>query len=270
MRVGDVSSRSILCKSGISSIDYCVNPYVGCAHACVYCYATYMRRFTGHMEQWGTFVDAKVNAPEVLAREISRARPGTVSLSTVCDPYQPCEAELGLTRRCLEEFAAAARGFQVRVLTKSDLCVRDVDVLTELGASVGITLTTVDNETARMFEPGASRPPARLRALAKLNETGLATHVFFGPVLPFFSDAEQAIERLLSAIGETGTRRLLVDDMNLRPDILRRLGRMYRRWPKASRHLARMAGNLEEYDRELKHLITERAERYGLTAEFCF
>ncbi|HAL61831.1 MAG TPA: hypothetical protein DCP08_05420, partial [Chloroflexi bacterium] len=85
----EIEARSVLSKSGISAVTYALNPYVGCQHGCVYCYSVFMKRFTGHREEWGTFVDVKVNAPQVLARELKRAKPGEVLLSSVTDPYQP-------------------------------------------------------------------------------------------------------------------------------------------------------------------------------------
>ena len=82
-------ARSVLSKSGISGIDYCINPYTGCSHGCKYCYATFMKRFTCHVEAWGSFVDVKINAPEVLQRQMKNAARGNVMISSVTDPYQP-------------------------------------------------------------------------------------------------------------------------------------------------------------------------------------
>src|SRR5512136_3130269 len=102
MKVREIFSKTILTRTAISGFDYCVNPYVGCEHGCRYCYASFMKRFTGHLEPWGEFVDAKVNAPEVLRRQLRRARRGDVLLGTVTDPYQPSEKRYLVTRRCLE------------------------------------------------------------------------------------------------------------------------------------------------------------------------
>ena len=99
-------ARSILSKSGIPGIDYCINPYTGCSHGCKYCYATFMKRFTGHMEAWGSFVDVKINAPEVLQRQMKNAPRGNIMISSVTDPYQPIENQYKLTRQCLEVLLA--------------------------------------------------------------------------------------------------------------------------------------------------------------------
>ena len=96
MQIKEVKAKSILSTSQVS--DYAMNPYVGCQHACVYCYAKFMKRFTGHREEWGAFVDVKVNAPELLAKEVLKKRPGQVWISGVCDPYQPLERKYRLSR----------------------------------------------------------------------------------------------------------------------------------------------------------------------------
>ena len=98
-RIREVQAKSILSKSGIPGVMYCVNPYVGCAHACIYCYATFIMRFTGHTEKWGSFVDVKTNASELLNKQLKRAQRGTVMLSSVTDPYQPAETKYKLTRK---------------------------------------------------------------------------------------------------------------------------------------------------------------------------
>src|SRR4030043_2086170 len=117
--VRDIECKSILAKSPIPGLCYAINPYVGCAHGCVYCYAVFMKRFTGHEEEWGTFVDIKVNAPDVLTRQLKRAKPGNISFGTVTDAYQPLERENGITRACLE--ALLDHPLPVSILTKSAL-----------------------------------------------------------------------------------------------------------------------------------------------------
>jgi DNA repair photolyase len=212
----ETQARSILNKSGISGIDYTINPYVGCRHACLYCYADFMGRFTGHREPWGTFVDAKINAPEVLARQLRRASPGCVSLSTVTDPYQPMEARYRLTRRLLEQFTGT--DFQVSVLTKSSLVVRDLDVLRRISrVEVGFSLTTLDPAIAQRFEPGASSPTERLEAMRDLSEAGIDTWLFIAPALPYFTDTEPALDALFAAAKRAGARSVLVDSFQFYP-----------------------------------------------------
>lgn len=183
----EVYVKTILSKSGIPGVDYCVNPYTGCAHACKYCYATFMKRFTGHAEPWGTFVDIKMNAPEVLRRQLKRAKTGHVMISSVTDPYQPAEAKYKITRKCLEVFSLF--DFPVGILTKSPLVIRDIDVLSGLkDVEVGITLSTDNEKVRRIFEPNAPSIDSRIDALQKLHKAGINTYVFIGPVLPMNPD----------------------------------------------------------------------------------
>jgi DNA repair photolyase len=181
--VKEISCKSALTPSRIPGIDYALNPYVGCAHGCRYCYADFMRRYTGHREPWGTFADVRVNAPARLASEVVRLRPGVVSLSTVTDPYQPLEQHYRLSRACLEVLAHTL--FSVSILTKSPLVTRDIDLLRELPeCEVGLTITTDDERMRRLFEPHAPPIAERLEALAVLKAGGVRTYAFVGPALP--------------------------------------------------------------------------------------
>ncbi len=105
MNINIVEAKSILLRSGIPDVTYCINPYTGCPHACIYCYASFMKRFTGHTEPWGEFIDIKINAAEILKKQIKRAKKDKVLLSSVTDPYNPYEEKYGITRQCLEVLA---------------------------------------------------------------------------------------------------------------------------------------------------------------------
>jgi DNA repair photolyase len=201
-----IEAKSILSKSGIDGITYCVNPYVGCSHGCVYCYASFMKRFTGHREAWGSFVDVKVNAPQLLERQTRRAGAGTIILSSVTDPYQPAEAGYRVTRGCLE--VLRVRHFPVNILTKSPLVLRDLDLLKTFdNLSVGITITTDNDAMRKVFEPGAPPVKARIEALEALHKNGISTYAFIGPVLPM--DPE-----VLAAKVRPHVDRVLIDGMN--------------------------------------------------------
>jgi len=131
-------------------VDYAVNPYVGCQHGCAYCYAVFMKRFTAHKEEWGQFVDVRINAPQVLARQLRRAQPGSVTLGTVTDAYQPLERQYRLTRGCLQALASYER-FATTVLTKGALVLRDLDVLQQMmDVEVGFTITTLDERESSL------------------------------------------------------------------------------------------------------------------------
>ena len=204
--VKEVHAKSVLSRSGIEGISYTVNPYTGCCHKCLYCYATFMKKYTGHTEPWGEFVDAKVNAPLLLTKQLSTAERGTVILSSVTDPYQPVEARYKLTRGCL--VALSGHDFPVEVLTKSPLVLRDMDVILKCRQiEVGFTITTDDDRIRRLFEPQAPSIERRIRALQALHEKGIRTYVFVGPVLPMHP--ETLAQRIRPHVD-----RVLIDCMN--------------------------------------------------------
>jgi len=181
MIIKETTPKTILSSSQV--YPYALNPYTGCAHNCTYCYARFMKRFTGHSEPWGQFVDVKINAPELLAREIRRKKPARVWISGVCDPYQPLEAKYLLTRQCLE--ILAQNDWPVAVQTRSPLVRRDIDVLKQgRDFEVGLSITTADDEVRRLFEPAAPPTEARLSALAELHQAGIRTFVMIAPLLP--------------------------------------------------------------------------------------
>ena len=204
--VKEVHAKSVLSRSGIEGISYTVNPYTGCSHGCRYCYATFMKRYTGHPEAWGEFVDVKLNAPLLLAGKLSRVPRGTVILSSVTDPYQRVEAKYKLTRACL--MTLSNYDFPVEILTKSPLVLRDMDVIVKCSQiEVGFTITTDDDRIRRILEPQAPSIEQRIRALQGLHEKGVRTYVFIGPVLPMHP--EILVQRIRSHVD-----RVMIDSMN--------------------------------------------------------
>lgn len=196
MIIRKIQCKSILTKSKLPESDYCINPYVGCSHNCCYCYARFMKRFTSHTEEWGQFVDIKVNAKDVLEKQMSRhPKRGIILLGSVTDAYQLLEKKYGLTRNILE--VLMRHNFPISVLTKSSLVVRDIDLLRQFSdCEIGFTITTLDDEVARKIEPFASSPTRRIEALNKLRDAGIKTYVFIGPILPTFTDAEKIFEAI--------------------------------------------------------------------------
>ncbi len=181
MIVKEIEAKTILSKSRI--YEYALNAYVGCQHNCIYCYAKFMRRFTGHRERWGEFVDVKINAVELLAREVKKKKKGRVWISGVCDAYQYLEKKYMLTRRCLE--ILVDQGWPVTIQTKSPLVLRDIDILIRSAdAEVGFTITTADEKVRKIFEPGAPPIAKRVEALGILHAEGIRTFVMVAPLLP--------------------------------------------------------------------------------------
>jgi DNA repair photolyase len=209
--------KSVLSKSGIYGVEYAVNPYTGCQHGCIYCYAVFMKKFTDRKEPWGEFVDVKINAPTVLAKQLKRFHPGSILFSSVTDPYQPLEKEYTITQKCLR--VLSRHEFPVSFLTKSDLILRDRGLIEELNATVGVTFTTVDESTRKIFEPGASSIEKRMTILEEIDDA----YVFFGPILPYFSDSEEKIREALTAFEERGVRDIYLDKMNLYPSVWARI-----------------------------------------------
>lgn len=181
MLISKVQAKSILSPSQI--YPWVINPYTGCEHACSYCYARFMKRFSGHKEPWGQFVDVKMNAPELLMKEILRKKRDRVWVSGVCDPYQPLEAKYKLTRQCLE--LLAQHNWPVTVQTRSPLVVRDVEILQKgNGIEVGFSIPTADDRIRQLFEPNSPPIRARLNALDELHRAGIRTFVMIAPILP--------------------------------------------------------------------------------------
>lgn len=179
--IKEISAKNILSDSKI--YDYTINPYVGCQHNCSYCYARFMKRFSGHKEPWGEFVDAKVNAPELLQKEIDRNPKGRVWLSGVCDCYQPLEKRYELTRKGIE--ILVKNDWPLTIQTKSPLVLRDIDLLGQgKGVEVGFSITTADDNIRRLFEPLAPPVNERINALEELHLCGIKTFVMIAPLLP--------------------------------------------------------------------------------------
>jgi DNA repair photolyase len=203
MIIKEIQSKSILSVSKI--FPYVINPYTGCQYNCSYCYARFMKRFTGHSEPWGQFVDVKANAPELLEKEILKKKRDRVWVSGVCDPYQPLEAKYMLTRRCLE--ILAQHDWPVTVQTRSPLVTRDIDIL-KMGSEfeVGMSVTTADDAIRSLFEPSAPPIASRIKALAELHDSGIRTFAMIAPMLP---GSENLAELLAGKID-----RVIFDRMN--------------------------------------------------------
>jgi len=181
MVLREIYARSILAQSQV--FDYAVNPYVGCQHGCTYCYARFMRRFTGHKEPWGEFVDVKINALALLKHQMAKRPPGRVWVSGVCDPYQPLESKYELTRKCLE--ILVEYGWPITVQTKSPLVLRDIDLLRRSDKiEVGLSVTSADDGIRTLFEPGAPSIRERIAALEELHLAGVRTYAMIAPMLP--------------------------------------------------------------------------------------
>lgn len=219
-RIGEVRTRVALPASRLPGLDYALNPYVGCAHDCLYCYAPYVTKRP--RAEW-TAVLARTDIPQVLAKEI-KGKKGMIGLGTVTDPYQEAERHLLLTRRCLMEMVP--HGLSVSVLTKSDLILRDLDLYKELKGEMGITVTSVNDDISRTLEPGAPLPGRRIAALSRMADQGLNAYALVGPLLPLLT--ERDVDEMVEALSSTGIKWVMLDRFRPRPgmfdDIARRPG----------------------------------------------
>lgn len=229
MKPVEIEATSLINRSKIPSVDYVVNPYVGCVFGCAYCYASASGRRVGEpVSAWGDYLYVKTNAVEVVRKQLQRMgedkRRGTLVLSSQTDPYQGHEKHYQLTRGILAELVEVRYPGTVRILTKSPLVTRDVDLLTALpDAEVGLTVTSTEDSVSRWLEVRAPLASRRLKTLAELHEAGVRTYAFIGPLLPHFLEKPQLLEDLLARLAETGVREVYMEHINLDPYIRRRM-----------------------------------------------
>ncbi len=192
IKINEIKASSIIAKSNLPEADFVINPYTGCMHSCIYCYARFMKRFTGHTEPWGTFVDAKINAPDLIPKNISKYKGRSIFISSVTDAYMPLERKYMLTHKILKKLIPLQPDLCVQ--TKSDLILRDIDLLKRFkNCEAGLTITTMDDNIRKEIEPGASPVQNRIKAVEKLKSKGLRTYVFIGPILPYITDWKKII-----------------------------------------------------------------------------
>ena len=189
--IRDVDTKNIMTKSSLPVGGYSVNPYVGCTHGCKYCYASFMKRFSGHTEPWGTFLDVK-HWPEI--KNPWKYRGQRVVIGSVTDGYLPQEEQFQNTRKLLEQLKDS--GSEILICTKSDLVVRDIDLLKELGkVTVSWSINTLDEDFRADMDKAAS-VARRLRAMKQVYDAGIRTVCFIAPVFPGITDFEAIFHRV--------------------------------------------------------------------------
>jgi DNA repair photolyase len=189
---------------------------------------------------WGKFVKAKDNIAEVLTKEIAELKKGTVGVSTVTDPYQPAESKFELTRKCLE--ILSKKQFPVSIQTKSNLVLRDTEVIEPTGFEVGVTITTLNDDIAQKIEPNASSPDSRAQVIDEFHARGVKTWIFLSPIIPRLNDDPENIASILEIARRTKSR-VLYDKLNLKNWVIER-----------------MMPTLEQFDIELTKTIPELVE----------
>ena len=215
-----------------------LNPYMGCAHRCTFCY---VRAFEARADRpagdgYGSSIRVKVNVADVLRRELSRAgwRREEVAVGAATDPYQPAEARYRLTRACLEELSAARSPFSL--ITRGPLVVRDVDVLQEASARtkahVSVSVPTLDERVWRTTEPGTAPPRSRLEVVRRLAEAGIHVGVALAPILPGLSDRPESLAAVVRAARNAGAEAIWANVLYLKPGTREHfLAALARDWP---------------------------------------
>jgi len=186
MKVIERDAKSIYTKTKLPGLNYTVNQYVGCGHRCVYCYARFINKWKDYGD-WGSWIEVKKNAPVLARKNVN----GKVSMSSVSDPYQPLEKELGLTRSVLENMN---RDTDLSILTKSDLVTRDIDIFHQFrNIEVGLTINGFSEKVRKILEPGAPPHEARVSAIKLLKNAGIETYCFISPVIPLITGVKEVV-----------------------------------------------------------------------------
>jgi len=194
MKIKKTQCKSAIGKCGFPGGGFAINPYIGCEHDCKYCYARFMKRFTKHNEEWGSFVDVKINISEMLEKQLKslKYKKDVIFIGTVTDPYQPVEKEYKLMRKLLH----LLKDYKVSILTKSDLVLRDIDLLKQIkDIDINFTINSLDSKWQKLVEPNSSTTNQRLSAAKKLVENKIKVFVMMGPYWPFFTDAEALFKK---------------------------------------------------------------------------
>jgi len=245
-----------------------LNPYMGCAHKCTFCYVRHFEKRADRPsdDRYGRSIRVKINVPDVLRAELARRswRREEVVVGAATDPYQPAEGRFLLTRSCLEELSAAWTPFSV--ITRGPLVVRDVDVLlsaaARAGASVAVSLPTLDESVWRTTEPGTAPPGSRLEAVRRLASAGVEVGVAVAPILPGLSDGPDQLQDVVRAARLAGATSIWASVVHLRPGVREHfLSALERDWPEKVRHYEELFAERAYLPSPLARSLTEPARR---------
>jgi len=215
----------------------------------------------------------KINAVKVLEKQIEKHKRSDITcfhvlMSSVTDPYQSLEEKYKLTKRLLEKLKPPK--FLVSILTKSPLVLRDLDLLKKMNCEVGLTITTLDERAAKVFEPGAPSPEKRLEVLSYLKISKIKTYIFFGPLLPFISDVN--LEKTIHRFSMARPDYVLIDRLNIKgPNHWNKIKKVLEKnYPDLVEKWKQVLFSQTDYHRELKKRLTEIFQNYEVKHEFCF
>lgn len=196
IKINVTNAKQLITKSKLPDADYVCNPYTGCIHKCIYCYAGFMKRFTNHTEDWGNFLDIKYS-PDM---RLPKFKPDdTILISSVTDAYNPLERKYEATKKVLLQLMDV--DVKVEILTKSSLVLRDIELLKKFKKiKIGISLNTLDEAMRKKTEPFASDINKRLEALQILHKENIQNYAFISPIFPGLSDVPTIIEKMKSYV----------------------------------------------------------------------
>ncbi len=260
MKVMEKECKSIISESGIYDVNYSINPYIGCEHGCKYCYAKFMKRFTSHAENWGEFVDVKINSPKILEKDLMKRSKGSILLSSVTDPYQPQEKEYELTRKILKRLSDSK--FSINILTKSDLIVRDLEVLESFDSrrlSVGFTINFLKEKDREIWEPESSKISDRLEALAEISEKGIDCYVHVGPFLEGITDIEKIAENI-----EPYAEELQIESINMKDNKNNIMSSIKNQYPHLEKKYEHILKDKFSHRRKLKEKTKEMENKVDI------
>ncbi|MCS4542139.1 MAG: radical SAM protein [Euryarchaeota archaeon] len=247
---------------------YTLNPYRGCQHACQYCYVQSEKYLPfSNIEEFSKTIQVKVNAPQVLKKELSKLRDkAIVAVGSATDPYQPVEQEYRITRKVLD--VLNDRNFPCHILTKSDLVLRDVDILSEISKKswcvVSFTITTLDANLVKMLEPRAPSPERRLQAIKKLSDVGIVAGVTFMPIIPYLCDTNENLEKVVKGSAASGAKYVIAGGMTLRDNQkIRFVNLLKTNFPKLIKKYEKLYGDKISPDRAYETKIEQKV------ADFC-
>lgn len=273
--------RSLLnrCTTARMPFTWTINPYRGCEFACKYCYARYTHEFMEMRDgiEFEQKIFVKQHAAELLRQELGHVKAGEeIAIGTATDPYQPSERRFEVTRGILEEFARH-RGFEIGIVTKSNLILRDIELLQQVSKAnklfVNLTVTTLNADLARILEPRAPRPDLRLDAVRKLNHAGVAAGVICAPVMPGITDSPRDLENLVRATAAAGGKYIFANSLFLKPCsaaiflpfLAKEFPQLVESYQKRYKDRAFVSSS---YRRRLSQLMAGLRQKYGIRSDY--
>lgn len=247
--------KNWITPSRLPGVDVVINPYVGCPHKCVYCYAEFMKTFTNHAEDWGDFLDIQHCGKPVSSKRLDGKN---IVISSVTDPYNAFEKQYRVTRQLLEQLQDCRAN--ITIITKSDLILRDIDLIGQLeNVEVAFSVNSLDDTFRRHFEPRAPTVRRRLDALRQIHEAGIRTVLFMSPIFPGITDFRKIIDASRHWTGTYWFENLNLNN-SARNRVARAIGRHYPELVPLYRTIYREGDKTYWYrlQEEIGHYCTEK------------